>query len=315
MTHDNVTTDPNSGTKFEDARQAVSGAADQVGAPGPKTGLDDIDGLLGEHSDKTKDKLKDSAKTLGQSAKGVDDITDGDEESSNKFKPAALGSGVAPPASPAPAAAPAPVSAPTAMPAPTPGTSVMPAGMRPIAPQALAALLSNAGVTPEAADAAAHHHRGSGAKAALADLKRARSGAGAASPAQLAADIDKACDANGIPDDKKTRAKWHALYRFLIEKESGNNPDAIQGVKDVNWSGATASDGAPENAARGYCQLTPGTFKSFHVAGTSDNIFDRVANVAASQRYIIEHYGVEPTAGTNFDRFVEHRHANGYTGY
>jgi SLT domain-containing protein len=49
--------------------------------------------------------------------------------------------------------------------------------------------------------------------------------------------------------------------------------------------------------------------------GTSDNIYDPVANIAASMRYVMSRYHVEPKAGANFDVFESHRHAGGYTGY
>jgi hypothetical protein len=324
MTSPDTTIDPNSKGAFESSRQGVGDAQTRATGPAPSTGLDDIDDALAKHTDKTKAELDDSKKTLDKSAKGITDIADADKQSAGKFKgspgqmpttaspsPAAYGS-------PAPAAMPA--APPAAMPAaatPAASPTAIPASMRPISPQALASLLSNAGVTPQSATQAmeAGHHVGSGAKQPLSEAKLAKTGKGVLSPAELRVAIDKAADAAGIPADKVVRAKWHALYRFLIEHESGNNADIIQGVKDVNLSGSTAADGGPANAARGLCQVVPGTFKAHHVAGTSDNIFDPVANIAASMRYVMDRYDVEPHAGANFERFQARRHINGYTGY
>ncbi|BCI84655.1 transglycosylase (plasmid) [Mycolicibacterium sp. TY66] len=320
----NTTTDPSSHDAFNKNGQGVSDAAARVGAPAPSTGLDDLDSVLGKHTDKTKDELDDSKKTLDKSAKGINDLTDTDKDSAKKFKgpdgPRVNNAGFSPPPSaspsPAPMAAPAPAPAAAPMSAPAPSSSPIPASMRPISPQALATLLSNAGVTPESASEAMNSggHVGTGAKQRV-DPKLSRTGRGAMSPAELRVAIDKAADAAGIPNDKMVRAKWHALYRFLIEHESGNQPDRIQEVKDVNMSGAQAADGAPANAARGLCMMVPGTFGGHHVAGTSDNIYDPVANIAASMSYVMTRYHVEPNAGSNFDTFEARRHANGYTGY
>jgi hypothetical protein len=319
-----TTTDPSSRAIFESSGQGVADAAIRVGSLAPSTGLDDLDDVLGKHTDKTKDQLDESRKTLDKSATGIKDIIATDEDSAKKFNgsqgPRATPAGLSPAAAGGPASAAAPMAAPPApapMSAPAPSPSAIPASMRPISPQALATLLSNAGVTPESAAQAMSpgHHVGSGAEQCLADPKLARTGRGVMSPGELRAAIDKAADAAGIPAGNVVRAKWHALYRFLIEHESGNNPDRIQGIKDINVSGGPASDGAPANAARGLCQVVPGTFSAHHVVGTSDNIYDPVANIAASMRYVMSRYHVEPDAGANFDVFQSHRHANGYTGY
>lgn len=319
MTEPVTTTDLASRGVFAASGAGVADAANRTGAPAPSTGLNDLDDVLGKHADKTKEQLDDSKKTLDKSAKGITDAGNTDDESAKKFggTRGAMSPSPAPAAMPAPApmaaaAPPMPMSAPA-----SPPPTAIPASMRAISPQALATLLSSAGVTPESATAAMNGGRnvGSGAKDPLSAVQLAKTGRGPMSPGELRAAIDKAADAAGIPSDKVVRAKWHALYRFLIEHESGNQPDIIQGVKDVNHSGGTASDGGPANAARGLCQVVPGTFKANHVAGTSDNIFDPVANIAASMRYVMDRYDVEPHAGANFERFEARRHANGYTGY
>lgn len=323
MTQPNTTTDPSSHGVFKSNGEGVAAAADRVGSPAPNTGLGDLDDVLGKHTDKTKDELDASKKTLDKSAKGIKDITAADDESAKKFKapegPRAMNAGFTPPPAGSPAPSAAPMSAPAAPPpmsAPAASAPTIPASMRPISPQALATLLTNAGVTPESAtQALGGRQPGSGAVQRLGDPKLAKSGRGVMSPGELRAAIDKAADAAGIPADNTVRAKWHALYRFLIEHESSSDPDRIQGVRDINFSGSTASDGGPANAARGLCQMVPSTFAAHHVAGTSDNIYDPVANVAASMRYVMDRYHVEPNAGANFDTFATRRRANGYTGY
>jgi SLT domain-containing protein len=40
--------------------------------------------------------------------------------------------------------------------------------------------------------------------------------------------------------------------------------------------------------------MTPGTFAANHQPGTSTNIYDPVANIAASMNRMLRHYGVNP---------------------
>jgi phage-related protein len=83
--------------------------------------------------------------------------------------------------------------------------------------------------------------------------------------------------------------KMNGLNTGLLNKvlsqmrtESGGNPNIIQGIHDVNSGG---------NEARGLMQVIPPTFKAFHFPGTSWNIFDPLANVAAALRYAKSRYG------------------------
>lgn len=68
----------------------------------------------------------------------------------------------------------------------------------------------------------------------------------------------------------------------LMMKESGGNPDAIN-TTDIN-----ARNGIP---SQGLMQVIPPTFAANHVAGTSNNIRDPLANMAAAARYIMRRYG------------------------
>ncbi|MGW4089140.1 transglycosylase SLT domain-containing protein [Nocardia sp. NPDC004750] len=94
--------------------------------------------------------------------------------------------------------------------------------------------------------------------------------------------IDGALDALGITDPV-AREYWKRGYRVLIERESGGNPNAVN-----NWD----SNAAAGHASRGLTQTIPGTFQAYHVGGTSNNIHDPVANVAASMNYVMERYDV-----------------------
>jgi SLT domain-containing protein/phage-related protein len=67
-----------------------------------------------------------------------------------------------------------------------------------------------------------------------------------------------------------------------INSESGGNPNIIQQIHDVNSGG---------NEARGLMQVIPPTFAAYHVAGTSNNIFDPLANIAAGLNYASHRYG------------------------
>lgn len=109
----------------------------------------------------------------------------------------------------------------------------------------------------------------------------------------VAADIDAALDEVGITDPQ-ARARWHAGYEVLIKRESGGNVDAVNRT-DSNAHGATQPDGAPAGSSRGLTQVTPGTFRQFHAPGTSTDIYDPVANIAASIRYVIAVHHVSPS--------------------
>jgi phage-related protein len=93
--------------------------------------------------------------------------------------------------------------------------------------------------------------------------------------------IDAALAAAGVPPPG-SKAQWEKGLNTLITRESAWNPNAIN-----NWD----SNAAAGMASRGLAQVIPPTFASNHVAGTSSNIFDPVANVAAAIRYITRRYG------------------------
>ncbi|BEL42048.1 hypothetical protein [Mycobacteroides abscessus] len=56
---------------------------------------------------------------------------------------------------------------------------------------------------------------------------------------------------------------------------------------DSNATGPMMPDGGYQGSSRGLAQVTPRTFDAFWVPGTSRDIFDPVANIAASMNYVI----------------------------
>ncbi|MFI9650258.1 transglycosylase SLT domain-containing protein [Streptomyces sp. NPDC052040] len=79
----------------------------------------------------------------------------------------------------------------------------------------------------------------------------------------------------GIP------GSYNGLYRNIMRESSGN-PMAIN-----NWD-INAQNGIP---SKGLLQVIPPTFSTYHVAGTSWNIYDPVANITAACNYAAHRYG------------------------
>lgn len=93
--------------------------------------------------------------------------------------------------------------------------------------------------------------------------------------------INAALDATRTPPPN-SKESWQAGMNTLITRESNWNPNA------VNNSDSNAAAGTP---SKGLAQVIDPTFRAHHQAGTSDNIFDPIANVAASINYIRSRYG------------------------
>ncbi|MYR41821.1 transglycosylase SLT domain-containing protein [Streptomyces sp. SID5910] len=74
---------------------------------------------------------------------------------------------------------------------------------------------------------------------------------------------------------------YSGIHRNIIRESSGN-PKAINDW-DIN-----AINGIP---SKGLLQVIPPTFKAYHVAGTSWDIYDPVANIAAACNYAADKYG------------------------
>ncbi|MFF2203249.1 transglycosylase SLT domain-containing protein [Streptomyces sp. NPDC058145] len=84
-----------------------------------------------------------------------------------------------------------------------------------------------------------------------------------------------------IMKSKGIPGSYHGLHKNIIRESSGN-PTAINDW-DVN-----AINGIP---SKGLLQVIPPTFKAYHVAGTSWNIYDPVANITAAANYAADKYG------------------------
>jgi phage-related protein len=109
------------------------------------------------------------------------------------------------------------------------------------------------------------------AQAAAASFSAAFTG----SP-NLSAWIQQALGLTGTP------GTWAGPLSVLIGRESGGNPNAIN-----RWD----SNAAAGHPSQGLMQTIPGTFNAYHQAGTSWNILDPVANIAAGINYIKARYG------------------------
>ncbi|WP_127353780.1 transglycosylase SLT domain-containing protein [Actinacidiphila soli] len=81
--------------------------------------------------------------------------------------------------------------------------------------------------------------------------------------------------AHGIP------GTYYGIYRNVMRESSGN-PNAIN-----QWD-SNATIGTP---SKGLLQVIAPTFNAYHVAGTSWNIYDPVANITAACNYAAHQYG------------------------
>jgi SLT domain-containing protein/phage-related protein len=93
---------------------------------------------------------------------------------------------------------------------------------------------------------------------------------------QWKSDVLKALTLNGLG------AALANQVLFQMQTESGGNPNAI------NLTDSNAAAGDP---SRGLMQVIATTFSAFHVPGTSENILDPVANIAAALNYAKHTYG------------------------
>ncbi|MGW4566939.1 transglycosylase SLT domain-containing protein [Streptomyces sp. NPDC004561] len=74
---------------------------------------------------------------------------------------------------------------------------------------------------------------------------------------------------------------YSGLHRNIMRESSGN-PMAIN-----NWD-VNAANGIP---SKGLLQVIQPTFNTYHVSGTSSNIYDPVANITAAANYAAHRYG------------------------
>jgi hypothetical protein len=84
-----------------------------------------------------------------------------------------------------------------------------------------------------------------------------------------------------IMAEKHIPGTYHGIYRNIIRESSGN-PNAI------NLWDSNAAKGIP---SKGLLQVIDPTFNAYHVAGTSYDIYDPVANITAACNYAAARYG------------------------
>ncbi|WTF82653.1 transglycosylase SLT domain-containing protein [Streptomyces sp. NBC_01594] len=101
-------------------------------------------------------------------------------------------------------------------------------------------------------------------------------------PAQSGGNVDawikqslKVMHEKGIP------GTYEGIRKNLMRESSGN-PNAIN-----NWD-SNAAKGIP---SKGLLQVIDPTFETYHVSGTSTNIYDPVANITAACNYAAHRYG------------------------
>lgn len=114
--------------------------------------------------------------------------------------------------------------------------------------------------------------------------------------------IAEALDHLGITDPA-ARHNWIRGYETLIARESGGRAWAVA-AEPVTVPGPAQPDGRGLGYARGLTQTIPATFAHFHQPGTSDNIYDPVANICASMNYVMHRYGVSAD-GANLVALVQ----------
>jgi hypothetical protein len=100
--------------------------------------------------------------------------------------------------------------------------------------------------------------------------------------------IEAACAPAGVP----FTGYWLKGLETLCQRESSDLPNAINDW-DSNATGPIVSDGYPQNCSRGVAQCTPPTFAAYHAVGTTWEIYNPTANIAAAIIYIRSRYGVQ----------------------
>ncbi|KMS93019.1 MULTISPECIES: transglycosylase SLT domain-containing protein [Streptomyces] len=84
-----------------------------------------------------------------------------------------------------------------------------------------------------------------------------------------------------IMAEKRIPGTYNGIYRNIIRESSGN-------PKAINLWDSNAAKGIP---SKGLLQVIDPTFNAYHVAGTSFDIYDPVANITAACNYAAARYG------------------------
>lgn len=132
------------------------------------------------------------------------------------------------------------------------------------------------GIAKKAVDGAIGWGNGKSSDATLEGGESAGTKAAAAWRPQ----IREALRLNGIAPTEAMVRKWETQLGW----ESSGNPNAVQGnIGDIN--------NKTGDLAKGLVQVIGATFRAYHVPGTSNNVFDPVANLAAGINYARHRYG------------------------
>lgn len=140
--------------------------------------------------------------------------------------------------------------------------------------------------------------------------------------------ILQACKKAGVTPSRA----WLKGYNTMIERESSGNPNAcnlwdsnaktpagFRKVKDfgdgITRGGTSRLKGKLTHfqCSRGIVQCIPQTFAHYHARGTSRNIYDPVACIASSMRYVMARYKVAKN-GSNLARNVGQANPSGRPG-
>lgn len=118
--------------------------------------------------------------------------------------------------------------------------------------------------------------------------------------------------AAGVPEEQAEL--FSPLTDDILVTESGWNPDAVAPLNS-SFRGPAAlfgtdtarvmADGHSYATPRGVAQLTPWMFEQYHADGTSTDIYDPVASIAALWRAIADHFDVDLKTGAGVTEFRE----------
>ena len=110
------------------------------------------------------------------------------------------------------------------------------------------------------------------------------------------------------------QAYWTSGLVTAAGRESSYNFNAVNNY-DSNATGPLQEDGMHANDSRGVLQCIPPTFASHHQPGTSNNIYDAIANTCAAMNYVMDDYGVSRDGhdlAAKVQQFDPNRPAKGY---
>jgi SLT domain-containing protein len=130
--------------------------------------------------------------------------------------------------------------------------------------------------------------------------------------AALEAYMNQALNQMGITN-QAARQNWINCFLVAADRESSFQAGAVNKT-DSNAVGSTQSDGAPAGSSRGLLQDTPDVFAEFHEPGTSDNIYNPVANITAAMNYVMARYGVNQD-GSNLGKIAQFNPNDAPHGY